>query len=57
MLFGDVNGDGKANVADIVEALNLIKAGTYKKEADLNNDGKVDSSDVDAIAKVIISAK
>ena len=57
MKSGDVNGDGKANVADIVEALNLIKAGTYKKEADLNNDGKVDSSDVDAIAKVIISAK
>ena len=43
--------------SDIVEALNLIKVDTYKKGADLNNDGNIDSTDVDAIAKVIISAK
>ena len=42
---GDLNGDGKVDIADAVSILNLMAAGTYMKAADLNNDEKVDIAD------------
>lgn len=47
---GDVNGDGKVNVADIVEIINYLKGNPSEDfnldEADLNNDGIVDENDI-----------
>lgn len=56
---GDVNGDGKVNVADIVELLNHLKGYPTKSynasEADANNDGKVDFMDVSSIADIVVN--
>lgn len=56
---GDVNGDGKVNVTDIVELLNYLNGKPTKNynasEADANNDGVVDKNDVKAIANIISS--
>ena len=54
---GDVNGDGKVNVADIVELLNHLNGNPTKNfnasEADANNDGVIDKNDVVAIADIV----
>ena len=56
-----MNGDGKVNVADIVELLNHLNGKATKNyqasEADVNNDGNVDLEDVDAIANRIFATK
>ncbi len=44
-LSGDLNGDGKVDIADAVCILDLMAAGTFSAEADLNNDGKIDIAD------------
>ena len=55
---GDVNGDGKINVADIVELVRYLNGHPSGKfiiaEADANNDGHVDKADVEKLAKMII---
>lgn len=53
---GDVNGDGKANLMDILEINKVrLKKKTLQKEylkaADVNNDGKADLSDILQINK------
>ena len=55
-LPGDVNGDGRVNVADIVALNNLIKSptGSYPAAADLNNDGKVNDADVSILVQMIM---
>lgn len=50
----DVNDDGSVNVADIVVVVNLIKEGAYQKSADVNNDGVVDNTDLNAIKDIIM---
>ena len=42
---GDLNGDGKIDIADAVSILNLMAESTFSEEADLNGDGKVDIAD------------
>lgn len=55
---GDVNGDGKVNVADIVELVSYINGNPSNNfnfaEADANNDGAVNEADVDVIADVVL---
>lgn len=51
---GDANKDDTVNVADIVVVVNLIKEGSYKKSADVNNDGVVDDKDLYAIKDIIM---
>ena len=53
---GDVNNDGRVNVADIVALNNLIKSstGSYSAAADLNNDGKVNDADVSILVQMIM---
>ena len=50
---GDANGDGKVNVADIVEIVNYINGipsvNFLFAPADANNDGEVNSTDIDQI--------
>lgn len=56
---GDVNGDYKYDVADIVEVVNYLKGNPSeifrKGEADVNNDGKIDQSDVDALTDMVLT--
>ena len=42
---GDLNGDGKVDIADAVSILNLMAEGSDSPAADLNGDGKVDIAD------------
>jgi hypothetical protein len=42
---GDLNGDGKVDIADAVSILNLMAAGAEDSAADLNGDGKIDIAD------------
>ena len=56
---GDVNGDGKVNVADIVEIINYLNGHPSETfnfaEADANNDGYMTIEDVDALKNVIMT--
>lgn len=56
---GDVNGDEKIDVADIVEILNYIKGNPSdnfnETEADVNNDGSIGYEDVDILKKKIMN--
>lgn len=42
---GDLNADGKVDIADAVTVLNIMAAGDYDKDADVNSDEKVDIAD------------
>ena len=56
---GDVNGDRKVNVADIVEIVNYLKGTPSARfnatEADVSGNGKVDDADIKIINEVIMS--
>ena len=58
---GDVNGDGRINVADIVELVNYLKGNSSEKfnidEADVNNDGTIDNDDVEALSDKVIKGE
>lgn len=58
---GDVNGDWKLDVADIVAMENYInKKPTLKfntDAADLNNDGKINQTDVNILVNMILTAQ
>lgn len=55
---GDANGDGKVDVADIVEMVNAMKgmpSGNYNKAAaDMDGNGEVDEADIEAVTKIIM---
>ena len=56
---GDVNGDFKYNVTDIVYLVSYLKDGTklpgfMMEAADVDNSGKVDENDITAIENIII---
>ena len=57
-LLGDANGDGKVDVADIVEVVNYINNNPSSllifENADSNQDGLIDTKDVDAIKSIIM---
>jgi hypothetical protein len=42
---GDLNNDGKVDIADAVTILNIMAAGTNNPAADLNRDGNADIAD------------
>ena len=50
---GDLNGDGKVDIADAVSVLNIMAAGTNNSEADLNGDGKVDIADFVSVLNIM----
>ena len=54
-VFGDVNGDGKADVSDVTALINaILGTGTYDKQmCDLNGNGNVDASDVTILITLI----
>ena len=54
-VFGDVNGDGKVDVSDVITLINaVLSTGTYDEQmCDLNGDGSVDASDVTILITLI----
>jgi hypothetical protein len=44
-IAGDLNGDGKVDIADAVSVLNIMAANGYDAVADINKDQKVDIAD------------
>ena len=56
---GDANGDGKVNVADIVEIVNYLRGAPSDKfnaaEADISGNGKVNDTDVRILREVLLS--
>lgn len=53
-ILGDVNNDGKINMADVTKIVNVANSGEYDRAADLNSDGKVDINDVSKEVDVIL---
>jgi len=53
-LLGDVNGDGRINIADVTQVINANNKGKYERQMDINSDGKVDMEDAKAITDTIL---
>ena len=55
---GDVNGDGRVNIADIVYIVNYILGSTSETSnlsaADIDQNGVVDEKDIEAIIAIIL---
>ena len=58
-LFGDVNGDGEINIADINSIIDIILSGTSDEEtfrrADVNRDDEVNIADINAVIDIILN--
>ena len=52
-IVGDLNGDGKVDIADAVTVLNIMAAGEYNAAADVNGDKKVDIADFVTILNIM----
>lgn len=52
-LRGDVDQNGKVDIADVVETIKVIKVAGYNSLADLDGNNKVDIADVVEIIKII----
>ena len=50
---GDVNGDNKTDIADVVALTNAIIAGTTDLKYDINGDNQVTSDDIIALVNII----
>lgn len=53
-LLGDVNGDGKINISDIVSAVDAANKDKVTKQNDINLDGKVTVEDAEIIVEHLI---
>lgn len=53
-ILGDVDGDGKVTVNDVMEVVTTIKNGGYSPQADINNDGEVSINDANRIMKHVL---
>lgn len=53
-ILGDVDGDGKVTVNDVMETVDAIKSGKYIPEADINNDGEVSINDANRIVEHVL---
>ena len=51
--IGDLNGDGKIDIADAVSILNLMAGGTYSAQADINRDNIIDIADFVSILNMM----
>ena len=52
-LEGDLNKDGKVDIADAVTVLNIMASGDDIAEADLNKDGKIDIADFVTVLNIM----
>lgn len=54
---GDVNGDGKVDVADINVLIDMIlNSQPYESSKDVNGDGKIDVADINVIIDIILNS-
>ena len=54
--FGDVNGDGSINIADVAELIDLLlNGGEMPLGVDVDGDGKIDIADVAALIDMLLS--
>lgn len=51
--IGDVNGDGKVDVADISQVIAVMASGLYIETADVNDDGQVDVADISQVIAIM----
>lgn len=54
---GDVNNDGKVNVKDIVELVNILLGQTSTFNSDVNSDGITNAEDVLYISNIIMTSE
>lgn len=54
---GDVNGDGRINVADIQTISNAIATGDKNPVADVNGDGHINVADIQTVCNIIAANK
>ena len=52
-LEGDLNGDGKVDIADAVTVLNIMASGEFVAAADLNGDQKIDIADFVTVLNIM----
>ena len=52
-LVGDLNKDGKVDIADAVTVLNIMAAGEFVAAADLNGDNKIDIADFVTVLNIM----
>ena len=50
---GDINNDGKTDIADVVMLSNAIQNGQTDSKFDVNGDGQVNAEDVTALVNII----
>ena len=50
---GDLNRDGKTDIADAVSVLNIMAEGGYSEAADINGDKSVDIADFVSILNIM----
>ena len=53
-ILGDVDGDGKVTVNDVMEVVTTIQKGGYSPQADINNDGEVSINDANRIVEHVL---
>ena len=53
-ITGDLNGDGKIDIADAVNILSQMAEGRDSSAADLNGDGKVDIADFVSVLNLMV---
>ena len=53
--LGDVNNDGRINISDLTSIINTKISGQYNGRADINNDGVVDSADIERENEIILN--
>ena len=55
-IYGDVNGDGEVNIADVNTAIDAILINIVDPRCDVNNDGEVNIADINVILSIILGA-
>lgn len=55
ILQGDVNGDGKVDISDVTNLIDVILNGGESPGGDVNGDGRVDISDVTRLIDLILN--
>ena len=57
--YGDVNGDGEVNIADVNVVINRINQGEGDRDTllDLNGDGEINIADINTIIGIILDSK
>ena len=53
-VYGDVNGDGEVNIADVNAVIDAILSDDGNTAADVNNDGEINIADINAVIDIIL---